>query len=158
MATTKTIDKSLQDAKQVTDVDFVMGTMANGEKVKISKADLATVVGGLNGRQFVDNIPDNTTFQLSSKNKGSILLGACVGGVPGLYVVAFGFDGMKVKALFSSSNNYLKFLEGDGDKGMCYAHVVNGRYAWLCVMCSTHSIDVKVVDVDISMLKNVAIQ
>lgn len=47
MATTKTLDAAFAGAKQATDTDFVMGVTSKGEKIKIAKADLASVVGGL---------------------------------------------------------------------------------------------------------------
>lgn len=54
-------DKKLNSVSSVTDAAFVYAETSNGETVKISKADLASVVAGVMGRIKFGLLPIGTT-------------------------------------------------------------------------------------------------
>lgn len=92
-------DKKLNSVSPVTDAAYVYAETSNGDTVKISKADLASVVAGIMGFLFyskVINIGESVTL---NKGYGILIIDNITSGNSAVYGIANGkFD------LLSSKN------------------------------------------------------
>ena len=83
-------DKKLNSVSSVTDAAYVYAETSNGETVKISKADLASVVAGLIGYSkatvIASGLQPNSSIEAYVPDCGMLMLDAGVGGSEYLYL------------------------------------------------------------------------
>lgn len=124
-------DKKLNSVSPVTDAAYVYAETSNGETVKISKADLASVVAGLIGYSkatvIASGLQPNSSIEAYVPDCGMLMLDAGVGGSEYLYLKRYSnileigkteTENFKISVEFVSRNTIKVTSVGLADTGV----------------------------------------